>query len=98
MLDMWSHKRYNSVYSIAEGRLIGAVRVGFVAVGKGIGVDLRESEDSCVQGCAASVCSRTQWSFLTDGEQDSRTDSEVGTLYSAWTNVGNDYYFSIGDG
>ena len=46
MLDIWSHKRYNSVYSIAEDRLIGAVRVGFVAVGKGIGVDLRESEQA----------------------------------------------------
>jgi len=63
---------------LVEGCLSGAVKVDFVAVGEGIGVDLWESEDSCVRGSASSVYPRTQWFFLLNGEQDIWPDSEVG--------------------
>ena len=40
---------YNSVYSLGEGRLTGVVTADFGAVGEGVGVDLRESEDFCAR-------------------------------------------------
>ena len=63
---------------LVEGRLSGAAKVDFVGVGDGIGVDLRESEDSCVRGSAVSVCPHTQWFFLLNGERDSWPDGNVG--------------------
>ena len=63
---------------LVKGRLSGAAKVDFVGVGEGIGVDLRESEDSCVRGSAVSVCPHTQWFFLLNGERDSWPDGNVG--------------------
>ena len=83
---------------LVEGRLSGAVEVDFVAVGEGIGVDLRESEDSCVRGSAVSLYPRTQWSFLLTASRIVGPTAKSGGLYSAWTNIGDNYYFSRGDG
>jgi hypothetical protein len=52
ILDICSHKMYNSLYSPGEGRHSGVVSADSAAVGEGIGVDLRESEDFCARDCA----------------------------------------------
>jgi len=89
---------YNSLYSLGEGCLSIAA-ANFVVVGEGIGVDLREGEDSCALYGALylSIGVRNRLSYMmTNRVADPAKKS--GRLYSAWTNIGDDYYFSVGDG